>query len=171
MMKLPFRLELSVHEAPPVKLHVPATTPLLSVPVVVVVPFDVPVKLPVIVRVFPGGLIELTVKFNVPVTWFVELVVKSAEPDSFSTFNPVAKHAPELINPKPVISRGPLLVTEKAVTKFSLLASPVPPVSRASQLPLADVLVTLVGVLLPQLETAKASASNVRNASFFMYRP
>jgi hypothetical protein len=73
---------------------------------------------------------------------------------------------------KPVTSSGPELVTENAVTKFSLLASAVPPINVASQFPLVAVLVVLLELLLlPQPQTASSSASKIRIASFFMYRP
>jgi hypothetical protein len=84
----------------------------------------------------------------------------------------LAKQALALKKLKLVIFSGPILMTLKAVTKPSLLASPVPPTSWASQNPVAEVLVVgFVLGLVPQLLTANASASSVRNASFFMYRP
>jgi hypothetical protein len=58
-----------------VRVHVPETTPLLRVPVVVVVPLELPVKFPVRVRVFPAGVTDVTVKLRVPVTWFVPVLV------------------------------------------------------------------------------------------------
>jgi hypothetical protein len=116
----------------PLRVHVPMTTPLLSVPVVVVVPLDVPVRFPVSVRVLPGGVTDVIVKFNVPVTWFAEPVTSVALPVSLEpgvSIDPIAKHFPALIKPKPLISRGPELVTEKVVTKLSRLAWSIPPVS------------------------------------------
>ncbi len=157
---------------PPVKVQVPETTPPLSVPVVVVVPLEVPVRFPVRARVLPAGVTDVTVKVSVPVTAFVELVTRVAEPDSVEPLTPSAKHAPALMKLKPVMFSGPLLVTENAVTKFSLLASAVPPINWASQFPLVDVLVVVLEVvLLPQPQTASSSASKTRSASFFMYRP
>jgi hypothetical protein len=145
--------------------------PLLSVPVVVVVPFEVPVRAPVRARVLPAGVTEVTVKLKVPVTEVVELVVRVAVPASVAPFNPLAKQAPALIKLKPVISSGPEFVTENAVTKLSLLASAVPPVKSTSQFPLVEVLVVVLELLLPQPQTASSSASKIRVTNFFMDRP
>ena len=110
-----------------------------------------------------------------PVTWFVELTVTVAEPVSVEPFTPLAKHAPALMKLKPVMSSGTLAplftVKVKAVTKFNWLAAPVPPVNWASQFPVVDVVTVVEGLLVPQLQTAISSASSIRIASFFMYRP
>ena len=79
---------------PPERVHVPTTTPLVSVPVVVVFPFEVPVKLPVMDSVLPAGVTEFTLRSSVPVTAFAELVVKVAVPFSFVESTAVPKHAP-----------------------------------------------------------------------------
>src|SRR4029077_3193225 len=89
-----------------------------------------------------------------------------------SAFVPVAKHDPALKKPKPVTLSGPLLVTVKVVTKFSRLACSVPPVSCASQFPVAWVFVVFDGApLVPHPQTASSSASRTTRASFFMNRP
>jgi hypothetical protein len=139
---------------------------------VVVVPFEVPVRTPVKVRVVPVAA-DLIVRLKGPVTCPVEPVVRVTEPDSVSAFKPVAKHGPSLKNEKPVRFNGPVLFTEKETTKFSkadwLLE---PPVSCPSQKPLVDVVAVVeAGVLLPQPHTASSSASTNRIASFFMYLP
>lgn len=108
--------------SPPFKAHVPTTIPLLRDPVVVGVPLEVPVKLPVSVRVLPVGVREVTVKLKVPVTWLAAPVIKVALPVSVEPFTPLAKHFPALMKLKPVISIGPELVTENAVTKSIRLA-------------------------------------------------
>ena len=119
MMKVPLALLQPVAPVPGLRLHCPTTIPLLNVPVVVVVPLEVPVKVPGLsVNTLPL-VVEVIVRLSVPVTWFVELVVKLAVPDAVSAVAPVAKQAPELKNPNPVMSRGPLFVTVKVVTKFS----------------------------------------------------
>jgi len=102
-------------------LEVPVRVAALGVPNVNTLPF----------------VVDVTVNVRVPVTALVELVVKLALPETVSAVVPVAKHDPALKKPKPVTSRGPLLVTVKVVTKFSRLAWSVPPVSRASQFPAA----------------------------------
>jgi hypothetical protein len=61
---------------------------------VVVVPFEVPVKAPVIVSELPEGVTEFTVRSSVPVTAFAELVVKVAVPFSLVASSAVPKHAP-----------------------------------------------------------------------------
>ena len=101
-------------------VQLPTTTPLLRAPVVVVVPLEVPVRVPFRVSTL-SDVVDLTVRFNVPVTVFVEVVVKFAEPDADTALLPVVKHAPELKKPNPVMSRGPLFVTVKLVTKFKRL--------------------------------------------------
>jgi hypothetical protein len=122
--------------------------------------------------VLPAGVIDVTVKSSVPVTAFVELVVMVAEPDSEDPFVPFAKHFPALMKLNPEIVSGPELVTENAVTKFSLLASAVPPVSWTSQFPLVEVFVVVLDeLLLPQPHVTSSAASMSRTASFFMYRP
>jgi hypothetical protein len=67
MRKFPWPVQLG-SPAPPVNFHVPTTTPLLSDPVVDVVPLEVPVRFPVRLREFPDGVIDVTVKLRVPVT-------------------------------------------------------------------------------------------------------
>ena len=140
MMKFPLAALQPVMPVPGDRDHCPTTTPLLSVPVVVVVPLEVPVRVAAVgvpnVNTLPF-VADVTVKVSVPVTVFVELVVKLALPETVSAFVPVTKHDPALKKPKPVTSRGPLLVTVKVVTKFSKLAWSVPPVSCASQFPAA----------------------------------
>ena len=128
MMKVPFPVQLE-SPCPPVKLHVPVTTPLLRVPVVPVVALEVPVRFPVRVSTFPAGVTEFTVRFRVPVTAPVDAVVKLAFPLSVVLLVVVPKQAPWLKNEMPVISSGPLLVTEKLTVKFSKLACCVPPTS------------------------------------------
>ena len=113
--------------APPLKLHVPTTTPLLRVPAVVTVPLDVPVRFPDMVRVLPAGVTDTTVKLSEPVTWSAELVSRVALPLWVVPWIPFAKHFPALKKLKPVIVSGPevtvlLLFNEKVVTKFSRLA-------------------------------------------------
>lgn len=64
MMKVPVGGGLAPLVQGPVSIQLPSTTPLLRVPVVVVVPLDVPVKpfgLLVSVRTLPDGVIEVTV--------------------------------------------------------------------------------------------------------------
>lgn len=63
------------------------------------------------------------------------------------------------------------VVTENAVTKFSLLDGPVPPTSWASQFPLVVVVTVLRGVDLPQPQTASCNASMATIANFFMGVP
>ena len=171
MTKLPVLAQLG-SPAPPVKVHVPTTTPLLRIPVVVGVPFEVPVRFPVRVRVLPDGIVDTTVKSSVPVTWPAEPVFRVAVPLSVEPLVPLEKHFPALKKLKPVIVRGPLVFTENEVTKFSRLDWSVPPVSCASQLPVVEVLVVAGAiVLLPQPQTASSSANTIRHASFFMNRP
>src|SRR5437879_12276217 len=148
---------------------------MLSEPVVVVVPLEVPVRVAGAcvpnVKSLPF-VADVTVKVSVPVTVFVELVVKLALPVTVSAFVPVAKHDPALKKPKPVTLSGPLLVTVKVVTKFSRLACSVPPVSCASQFPVAWVFVVFDGApLVPHPQTASSSANRANRASFFMNRP
>src|SRR5215467_4083196 len=107
--------------APGLRDQLPTTTPLLRVPEVVEVPLEVPVRSPVSVNTLPLVL-EAIVMLRVPVTALVELVVRVASPETDSASMPFAKHDPALKNAKPVTSRGPVLVTEKVVTKFSRLA-------------------------------------------------
>ena len=125
MMKLPLPALQPAAPLPGVRAHCPTTTPLLSVPVVVVVPLEVPVSVPGLgvpsVNTLPF-VVDVTVKVSVPVTALVELVLKLALPLTFSALAPVAKQVPALKKPKPVTLRGPLLVTLKVVTKFSRLA-------------------------------------------------
>ena len=165
---VPVQVEL----LPDVSVHCPTTTPLLSVPVVVVVPFDVPVRVPGCKVNFAPFVLEVMVKFNVPVTEFVVLVVKLAFPVTVSALVPVEKHPLLLKKPKPVTSSGPLFVTLKVVTKFKRLVCSVPPVSCASQFPVASVFVVVELLLLvPHPQTAISSASNTTRASFFMDHP
>jgi hypothetical protein len=161
----------------PERLQVPTTIPLLNVPVVDVVPLDVPVSPSVLVKesTVPGAVVDFTVKVRPPVTAPEPVVFRVAVPVSVSASFPVAKHAPSLKNPKPVISKGcgvkpVVLVTLKDVTKFSWLAGPIPPIIWASQLPLLVVVTVVSRVLFPQPHTASSSASTIR-ASFFMYLP
>ena len=112
---------------PPVRLHVPTTTPLLRVPAVVTVPLDVPVRFPDMERVLPAGAIDRTLKLSEPVTWSAELVTRVAVPLWDVASTPFAKHFPALRKLKPVIVSGPevmvlLLFNENVVTKFSRLA-------------------------------------------------
>src|ERR1700722_4663619 len=60
----------------PASVHDPWTTPLLRVPVVVVVPFEVPVRFPESVSVLPAGVNELTVNVNGPLTCPVPVLVE-----------------------------------------------------------------------------------------------
>jgi hypothetical protein len=148
------------------------TTPLLSVPVVVVVPLDVPVRLPAFnVKTLPL-VFEVIVRLRVPLTVFVELVVKLAFPVALSALVPLAKHAPALKKAKPVMSRGPLFVTVNVVTKFNKLACSVPPVSWPSQFPVAWVFVTVEVLLVaPHPQTASSSARAATRANFFIQHP
>jgi hypothetical protein len=73
---------------PPVQLEselfnvqVPVTTPLLSVPIVVVVPFEVPVIVPVSASVLLFEL-DLIVRLNGPVTVRLLLVVRVVVPET-----------------------------------------------------------------------------------------
>src|ERR1700728_1497561 len=123
MMKLPEPAQLA-SPAPPDKVQVPTTTPLLNVPVTCGVPFDVPVTLPVIVRTLPGGDIDVTLKLKVPVTWSAAPVIRVAVPVSLepgASIVPMAKHLPPLKKSKPVMSSGPVSYILNAVTKFSRL--------------------------------------------------
>ena len=127
IMKLPPCWPQLASPPPPVRLHVPTTTPLLRVPAVVTVPFDVPVRLPVMVRVLPDGVIDRTLKLSEPVTWSAVLVTRVALPLWVVASTPFAKHWPALRKLKPVIVSGPevivlLLFNENVVTKFSRLA-------------------------------------------------
>src|ERR1700730_14973431 len=122
MTKLPWGTAQVESPAPPVRVHVPTTTPLLRVPVVVGVPFDVPVRFPVNERVLPAGVTDFTAKSRVPVTWFAEPVTRVAVPVSVESFTPFPKHFPLLKKWKPEMLSGPELVTEKPATKFSRLA-------------------------------------------------
>ena len=129
MMKVPPPVQLG-SPAPPLKVHVPTTTPLLRVPAVVTVPFEVPVRFPDMVRVLPAGVTDATLKFSEPVTWSAELVTRVASPVSVeprALVVPMVKHLPVLIKLKAVIVSGPevtvlLLFNENVVTKFSRLA-------------------------------------------------
>jgi hypothetical protein len=167
----PAQLELLVL----VRLQVPTTIPLVKVPVVDVVPLEVPVRPFTLVRVrtFPGIVVEFTVKVKPPVTAPEPAVFSVAVPVSVSASFPVLKHAPSLKNPKPVMSSGcgvkpVVLVTVKEVTKFS--PGPMPPIIWASQFPLVLVVTVVDRVLFPQPHTASSSTSTIR-ASFFMYLP
>src|ERR1700746_307848 len=111
MTKFPVPAQLG-SPAPPVKVHVPTTTPLLRTPVVVGVPFEVPVRFPVRVRVLPAGTVETTVKSSVRVTCPAEPVFRVAVPFSVEPLTPLAKHFPELKKLKPVMLRGPVVLTE-----------------------------------------------------------
>src|ERR1035438_5085759 len=119
--KLPLWVPQVGSPAPPVKVHVPTTTPLLRVPVVVGVPFEVPVRFPVIVSVLPAGVTDTTLKFSVPVTWFAEPVIRVASPVSVEPLM-LAKHFPRLKKEKPLMSSGPVFSTENSVVKFNRLA-------------------------------------------------
>jgi hypothetical protein len=165
-------LELAV--APGVSVQVPTTTPLLNVPVVVVVPLEVPVS--------PSGLLvsvstlpvveEVIFRLKVPVTCPAESVVNEALPVSVWLLKSLAKQVLSLKNPNPVILSGPLLVTLKETTKFSRLAwPPLGLISWASQLPVVDVLVTVDGVLFAQPQTANSSANRTRIANLLMNLP
>jgi hypothetical protein len=55
----------------------------------------------------------------------------------------------------------------KAVTKFSWLAGPWPPVNCTSQLPLVVVFCSVEGLVVPQPQTASSSTSNIRIARIF----
>ena len=127
IMKLPPCWPQLASPPPPVKLHVPTTTPLLRVPAVVTVPFDVPVRFPDMERVLPDGVIDRTLKLSEPVTWSAELVTRVAVPLWVVASIPLAKHFPALMKLKPVMVSGPevmvlLLFNENVVTKFSKLA-------------------------------------------------
>src|SRR5579872_4137643 len=122
MTKLPVWLPQLGSPAPPDRVHVPATTPLLSVPAVVVVLFELPVKFPFSESVLPAGVTDVTVKFKVPVTWVAEPVTRVAFPDCVEPLTPLAKHFPALMKLKLVMVSGPELVTPNEVTKFNRLA-------------------------------------------------
>ncbi len=172
MMKVP--LVTAVHALsavdPGASVQVPTTLPLLRVPVVVVVPFDVPEIVPVKASFVPVPF-AVTVSVKGPLTVPALLVLRLAVPDSLVTFKPVWKQEFALKNEMPVMSRGPVLLTEKETTKFKRLACPVPLVNWTSQLPLVDVVGVGVGVELPQPQTAISSASTNRIARFLMYLP
>jgi len=129
MRKLPPPVQLG-SPPPPLKVHVPTTTPLVRVPAVVTVPLDVPVRFPDMVRVLPDGVTDTTLKLSEPVTWSAELVTRVASPvsaDPGALVVPIAKHFPALKKLKLVIVSGPevtvlLLFNENVVTKFSRLA-------------------------------------------------
>src|SRR5260370_31779859 len=91
MTKLPVGTVQVAAPAPPIKVHVPTTTPVLSVPVVVGVPFDVPARFPISERVLPAGVTDFTVKVRVPVTWFAEPVTRVAVPVWVEPSTPLAK--------------------------------------------------------------------------------
>ena len=79
---------------PGVKVQVPNTTPLLSVPVVVVVPLEFPVRVPAFsVNTLPL-VADVIVRLRVPFTVLVEVVVKLALPVTVSASVPVVKQAP-----------------------------------------------------------------------------
>jgi hypothetical protein len=124
MMKVPAPVQEEAF-APGARVKFPTTTPLLSVPVVVVVPLEVPVRPSgrlVKVKMLPV-VFEVTVRFRFPVTWpVVVLVVKEALPPTPLVSLSVEKHVPSLKKERAEISKGPLLVTEKVVTKLSRLA-------------------------------------------------
>ena len=92
---------------PGVRDQVPTTTPLLSVPVVLVVPLEVPVnELPCSnnCKTLPL-MVEAMVKPSVPVTWLVVMLVPKFAVPATVTYGllpaklvpmPVGKHAPEL---------------------------------------------------------------------------
>lgn len=88
-------------------------------------------------------------------------------PDSVEASVPLVKQVPALKKPKPVMSSGPLSVSVKAVTKFSWLAGPWPPVNCTSQLPLVVVFCSVEGLVVPQPQTASSSTSNIRIARIF----
>src|SRR5271157_1779622 len=158
---------------PPVRVQVPQTIPLLSVPIVPGVAFDVPLTPPlgvvVSVRTFPEGTADVMVYVMEPVTWLAELAVKEAVPASLSLDT---KHFPVLMKLKPVILscwEPPLtVVTVNWVTKFSSLAWPRPPTSLASQFAVVAVSSMVLGVRVPQLPTASARANRVRIETIFM---
>src|SRR5581483_10383330 len=154
-----------------VSVQVPVTTPLVNVPVLVIVPLDLPVRFPLRVKTLPF-VEEVTVRSSVPVTFPLASAENEALPVSVCAFEPVAKQEPSLKNPNPLMSNGPLLVTSKATTKFSRLAwPPLGLMSWASQFPLVDVLVVVDGLLFPQPKTANSSASTTRIASLLMNLP
>jgi hypothetical protein len=174
MMKVPFVTPVQEESAvaPGFSCQVPTTLPAVSVPVVVVVPFDVPVIVPVSSNAVPVPA-AVIVRVKGPLTVPALVVLSVAVPDSVVTFRPVWKHELALKKDKPVISSGPVLFTEKETTKFRRLDCPVPLMSCDSQLPLVDVVgVVVVEVVLPpQPQTAISSANTNRIASFFMYLP
>lgn len=89
-----------------VNVHVPQTTPLVNVPVVLIVPFEVPLTPPagnpfVAFVVSCRALLlvwELTEKLRLPVTWPAEFVLSVALPLQFTAISPrvTSKHGPEL---------------------------------------------------------------------------
>ena len=143
-------------------------------PVVVVVPLEVPVK--------PSGLLvsvstlpvveDVIFRLRVPLTCPVESVVNEALPVSVWDLKSLAKQVLSLKKLNPSILRGPLFLTLNETMKFSRLASPpVGLISWASQLPAVDVLVTVDGVLFAHPQTANSSASKTRIASLLMNLP
>src|SRR5215467_12586601 len=114
MMKVP--AVTGLHEesalAPGFSVQVPTTLPPLSVPVVVVVPFDVPVIVPVRSKAVPEPA-AVIVRVNGPLTVPALVVLSVAVPDSVSASTPVRKQEPALKNENPVMSSGPVWFTEK----------------------------------------------------------
>jgi hypothetical protein len=149
----------------PVSVQVPVITPLLSVPMVVVVPFDLPVRLPLSASVLPGGL-DFTVKVNGPVTTLLALVVRVAVALGVCV---ATKHDPAFKKTISVTVKVWSGFTENEVTKFSRLASPVPPVRVASQGVLGEV--TEAVVLVPQPMMTSASPIRAKSATIFMKGP
>ena len=159
-----------------VRFQVPHTTPFVMIRTVPGVPVAVPLMPPLVpvvrVSVLPVGVSDVAMKVIEPVTWLAELVFNDAVPEGVLS---VTKHGPALIKLKPVGVNGsltPLLLSSvNWVTKFSWLAGPMPPTSWASQFPLVVVWTVVVGVRVPQLESAAARvnrANRVRIATFFM---
>jgi hypothetical protein len=163
-------------------VQVPTTTPLLRVPVVVVVPFETPVSAPlgdvVKVSTLPGIVVEVIVKVKLPVTSPALFVLRLAVPASVSELNPVSKHGPELKKLKPVTSSGSLetvvfivFVILNEVTKLRPLTGALLLNSWASQFPLVFVVTMVEMGGFPHPQIASSTASTSRSASFFMSLP
>jgi len=177
-----FGFELLQLEFELFNVQVPTTTPLLRVPMVVVVPFDVPVNAPlgdvVKVSTLPGIESEVTTKVKLPVTCPALLVFRVAVPVVVCELNPVSKHGPELKKPKPVILSSSLetvvfmlFVMLNEVTKFRSLTGALLLNSWASQFPLVFVVTTVLMGGFPHPQTVSSTASTSRSASFFMSLP
>ncbi len=110
MMKLPVPVQSAGAPGPGKRLQFPIATPLLSVPLVVVVPFEVPVSSPFVsVKTLPVTL-EVTLKLSVPVTAPVDPVNKLViDPDWVELSMPLPKHELTLKKLKPEMESGPLL--------------------------------------------------------------